>query len=199
MTEKTATSRADRRRQATVAEILAAAWESAATDGLAGISLRALAARLELRPQSLAWYFPSKQDLYDAMYRQGQNDFLQRLAELGAAGPLDVRAAAAAFATFCVANPQRYQLLTQRTVPGFSPSPAAHELARTAFAAWRRTLAEVGVTGRAQVDVLTAVVKGLVDQQVTVDPTGDRFLRHLDAVVDLVVTHGDRLGEEASR
>ncbi|MFB9317924.1 TetR/AcrR family transcriptional regulator [Cryptosporangium minutisporangium] len=197
MTEKTVTTRVTRRRQAVLAEILTAAWQLAATEGLSGISLRLLATRLGMRPQSLAWYFPSKQELYDALYRQGQEDFLRRLAALEDERPLDVHAAAAAFATFCVENPQRYQLLTQRTVPGFQPSPEAHELARAAFGAWRRTLAEVGVSGRSHVDVLTAAVKGLVDQQITVDPTGRRFLRHLDAVVDIIVAHGTGFEEEA--
>ncbi|SHN47228.1 TetR/AcrR family transcriptional regulator [Cryptosporangium aurantiacum] len=195
MTEKTVTDRVARRRQETLTEILTAAWESAELDGLAGISLRSLATRLGMRPQSLAWYFPSKQELYDALYRQGHEDFRTRLDELAANRPHDVRTAAAAFAAFCVENPQRYQLMAQRTVPGFTPSPEARELARVTFGVWRRTLAEVGVVGRAHVDVLTAVVKGLVDQQITVDPTGDRFLRHLDAVVDLVVTHGDDLDD----
>jgi hypothetical protein len=33
------------------------------------------------------------------------------------------------------------------------------------------------------------VVKGLVDQQITVDPAGDRFLRHLDAVIEMLLAH----------
>jgi hypothetical protein len=33
------------------------------------------------------------------------------------------------------------------------------------------------------------MVKGLLDQQVTVDPSGDRFLRHLDLVIDMFLGH----------
>jgi AcrR family transcriptional regulator len=167
-------------------DILGTAWQLAAEEGIAGISLRVLASRLEMRPQSLAWYVPSKNALYDHMYARGHQQFLERIA---AAEPLDVKRAARVFADFCVANPPRYQLIAQRTVPGFTPSAESAALARRAFGAWRAALAGAGVSGREAVDVLTAVVKGVVDQQVTVDPSGDRFLRHLDEVIEMFVAH----------
>jgi AcrR family transcriptional regulator len=185
-------NRVDRRHQAAVAEILGAAWGLAGEHGLAGISLRELATRLHMRPQSLAWYFPSKNALYDAMLAQGHEEFLRRLDAAGVQQPLDVRRAAHTFAAFCLESPARYQLLTQRTIPGFTPSAESAALARRAFAAWRGALAAAGVTDRDAVDVLTAVVKGVVDQQVTVDPAGNRFLRHLDLVIDMFLTYTGR-------
>jgi AcrR family transcriptional regulator len=182
-------NRVAHRRRAALEEILATAWQLAAEHGLAGISLRELASRLVMRPQSLAWYVPSKNALYDAMHAQGHERFLERLA---AAEPLDVHKAARVFAEFCLENPPRYQLMAQRTVPGFSPSAESAALARRAFSAWRDALAAAGVTGRDAVDVLTAMVKGVVDQQITVDPAGDRFLRHLDLVIDMFLGHTGR-------
>jgi AcrR family transcriptional regulator len=179
----------ERRRRAAFDEIRAMAWQLAAEHGLSGISLRELASRLAMRPQSLAWYVPSKNALYDAMHAQGHEQFLERLA---AAQPLDVHRAARVFADFCLENPPRYQLIAQRTVPGFTPSAESAALARRAFAAWRDALAAAGVTGRDAVDVLTAVVKGVVDQQITVDPAGDRFLRHLDMVIDMFLAYRAR-------
>lgn len=167
-------------------EILGVAWQLAAEYGIAGVSLRELASRLAMRPQSLAWYVPTKNALYDRMYAQGHQQFHERLA---AEEPLDVGRAARVFAEFCVASPPRYQLIAQRTVPGFMPSAESAALARRAFGAWRAALAGAGVTGREPVDVLTAVVKGLVDQQITVDPAGDRFLRHLDVVIEMFLAH----------
>lgn len=167
-------------------EIIGAAWEQAARDGLAGLSMRSLATALDLRPQSVAWYFPSKNALYDAMHARGHEEFLARL---DAAGPLDVRGAARLFAGFCVERPARYQLIAQRTVPGFTPSAASAGLARAAFGRWRAALAGAGVADPARVDVLTALVKGLVDQQITVDPAGDRYLRHLDGVIEMFLAH----------
>jgi AcrR family transcriptional regulator len=186
MTEKPAGNRVDRRRRAVVDEIIEAAWEQAARDGLAAISMRALAAALDLRPQSLAWYFPSKHALYDAMHARGNQEFLTRL---DAAGPLDAPGAARLFAGFCVERPARYQLIAQRTVPGFTPSAASMELARAAFGRWRAALAGAGIVDRDRVDVLTALVKGLVDQQITADPGGDHYLRHLDDVLAMFLAH----------
>jgi hypothetical protein len=60
---------------------------------------------------------------------------------------------------FCLEKPARYQLMTQRTVPGFDPSAPATELAETTFDTWRRALREAGVTDRNEVDILTAVVQ----------------------------------------
>jgi AcrR family transcriptional regulator len=186
MTEVPVGSRVELRRRAALEEILATAWQLAAEHGLGGISLRELASRLAMRPQSLAWYVSSKNALYDAMYAEGHEQFLERLA---AAQPLDVHRAARVFADFCLENPPRYQLMAQRTVPGFTPSAKSAALARRAFSAWRDALAAADVTGRDAVDVLTAMVKGVVDQQVTVDPAGDRFLRHLDLVIDMFLAH----------
>ncbi|WP_345606326.1 TetR/AcrR family transcriptional regulator [Pseudonocardia adelaidensis] len=186
MTDTPVEGRVARRRRAAMEEVLATAWQLAAEEGLAAISLRELASRLAMRPQSLAWYVPSKNALYDRMYAQGHRQFLERLA---AEEPLDVERAARLFADFCVASPPRYQLIAQRTLPGFTPSAESAALARRAFGAWRAALAAAGVTGHEAVDVLTAVVKGLVDQQITVDPAGDRFLRHLDDVIDMFLAH----------
>jgi AcrR family transcriptional regulator len=189
MTEIPVISRVELRRRAAFDEILATAWQLAAEHGLGGVSLRELASRLLMRPQSLAWYVPSKNALYDAMHAQGHEQFLERLA---ATRPLDVHRAARVFADFCLESPPRYQLMAQRTVPGFTPSAESAALARRAFAAWREALAAAGVTGRDAVDVLTAMVKGVVDQQITVDPAGDRFLRHLDLVIDMFLAHTAR-------
>jgi AcrR family transcriptional regulator len=166
MSENSVGNRVARRRRAALEEILATAWVLAAEEGLAGISLREVASRLGMRPQSLAWYVPSRNALYDEMFAQGHQQFLECLS---AAEPLDVHRAARVFAGFCVANPPRYQLIAQRTVPGFTPSAESAALARRAFGAWRAALARAGVTGHEAVDVLTAVVKGVVDQQITVD------------------------------
>jgi AcrR family transcriptional regulator len=189
MTEFPVASRVAQRRRAALDEILATAWLLATEHGLSGISLRELASRLAMRPQSLAWYVPSKNALYDAMHSQGHEQFLERLA---VAQPLDVHKAARVFADFCLENPSRYQLIAQRTVPDFTPSAQAAALARRAFSAWRDALAAAGVTGRDAVDVLTAMVKGVVDQQITVDPAGDRFTRHLDLVIDMFLAYTAR-------
>src|SRR5712664_4034531 len=69
------------RREATRAEILDAAWQQAREQGLAGVSLRDIAAQIGMRPPSLYWYFDSKHAIYDAMFAQGNRQLLDRLAE----------------------------------------------------------------------------------------------------------------------
>ena len=53
------------RREATRAEIIEAAWTLARENGLAGLALKDVAARIGMRPPSLYWYFDSKHAIYD--------------------------------------------------------------------------------------------------------------------------------------
>src|SRR5438874_13722738 len=69
------------RREATRAEILEAAWALARENGLAGVSLRDVAARIGMRPPSLYWYFDSKHAIYDAMFADGNRALLARMDE----------------------------------------------------------------------------------------------------------------------
>src|SRR5438105_9077645 len=113
-----------RRHDAKRSKIVAEAWELARRDGLAAISLRELADRVDLRQPSLYAYFDSKLALYDAMYVDGYRDLLQQAAELP---PIeDPREALIEFVEFCVRfateDVVRHQLLFQRTIPGFKPS-----------------------------------------------------------------------------
>ena len=58
-------------------EIVAAAREQVREHGLAGLSLRDLGARVGMRAQSLYSYFASKHEIYDAMFAQGNQEFLE--------------------------------------------------------------------------------------------------------------------------
>src|SRR4051812_29982734 len=111
--------------------ILAAAWELAEEQGLAGISLRDLAARVDLRQPSLYSYFDSKHALYDAMFAEGCRQMLEALGSrpLDGDGPKMLREAGRRFVAVAVENPARAQLLFERTIPGFEPSPASYALA----------------------------------------------------------------------
>ena len=65
--------RRDRRRdrhEATKQEILDTAWSMIRADGLAALSLRALAHAVDMEPQSLYTYFASKNALYDHVRRR---------------------------------------------------------------------------------------------------------------------------------
>lgn len=192
--------RRSERHQETKAEIVQAAWDFAHAQGLARLSLRDLASKVRMRPQSLYSYFPSKHAIYDAMFAHGYSRFLEAMAEVPpSADPrAGLKAVARAYLAFCVADNARYQLLFQRSIPGFEPSAESYALAPAALAGgrlpplWTENLARLGVSKPADIDVSTALVTGLVDQQIANDPGGDRWARHLDDVVDMFVDHATR-------
>jgi AcrR family transcriptional regulator len=181
-----------RRRQETVDEIVAAAWDLAREQGLVGLSLRDLGARVGMRAQSLYSYFASKHEIYDAMFLQGNQAFLEwtrATADLERGDRDDVadlRRAAHRFLEFCVSDPVRYQLLFQRTIPDFVPSEQSYAVARAAYQSAVERLAAVGVD-ESGVDLWTAVLAGLAAQQLANDPGGDRWLNLVDRAVDMVL------------
>src|SRR5690242_17853016 len=60
-------------------EIVDAAWALARRDGVAALSLRDLAEEVGMRAPSLYTYFPSKNDLYDAMFADGMRAFADQI------------------------------------------------------------------------------------------------------------------------
>lgn len=185
----------ERRRRQTSEDILAAAWELARRDGLAAVSMRELGRMVGLRAQSLYGYFDSKAALYDAMFRQGheearrlQQGWPDRLAD-----DPEPRAAftrlTREFVGWCTEDPVRYQLLFQRTIPGWQPSEESYALAVEQLESLRMALASVDVQGDDAVDVWTAVVTGLISQQLSNDPGGQRWTRLVDRVVAMFFDH----------
>ena len=173
--------------EATRREILDVAWELARADGLSGLSMRDLGARVGMRAQSLYVYFPSKHAIYDAMFADANRELLARRRALDFdADPLaTLRALARQFVEFCTEDTVRYQLLFQRTIPGFEPSEQSYAIAREVLDWGRRVLAEVGITDPADVDLYTALIAGLVAQQNSNEPGGNRWTRQLDRVIDM--------------
>ncbi len=183
----------DARRAQSRADILAAAWDLCRESGLAGLSLRELAAAVGIRAPSLYSYFDSKHAIYDAMYRQGYEQLAasERLLTETAPGRERLRRGARVFFDFCVADPVRYQLLFQRTIPGFEPSAESYALAVAQLEVGRRLLVENGFDDDRLLDLWTALLSGLTAQQIANDPGGDRWGRLVDAAVDMFVTHAE--------
>ena len=182
------------RHEATRREIVDAAWELAREHGLAGISLRDLARQVGMQAPSLYSYFASKAAIYDAMFAEGNREYLERLRALPRARD-DRRlllAGARAFVEFCVEDPVRYQLLFQRTIPDFEPSPDSYADALAVLDVAREQLSSIGITDTAALDLWTALITGLVDQQLSNDPGGDRWTRLLPQAVDMFLAHHRR-------
>lgn len=188
------------RRQAARAEILRVAKELAAESGLAGLSLRDLARRLGMAAPSLYGYFDSKMALFDAMFADGYRELMA--VELPQERTLraQLQVLSREHVAFSLADPVRNQLLFTRTIPGFEPSEESWALAQEVY---RRNLEPLlsydGVT-QSDLDLLTAVLTGLVSQQLSNDPGGDRWLRLLEDAVDLVVHRIEtRIGRVSTR
>lgn len=176
------------RREAKIASIVDAAWGLARNDGIQVLSLRALANRVGIREPSLYAYFDSKNALYDAMFADGNRQLLARMDSLEL--PADPRAALkvllGAFADFAVEDPARNSLLFRRVIPGFEPSPESYALAVDALSRAGAVMNEAGVTEPGDIDCMVAMVAGLIEAQLSNEPGGDRWLRHLDRMVDLL-------------
>jgi AcrR family transcriptional regulator len=200
-TEPEPVDRRAKRREAKRAQILAAAWTLAHREGLAGISLRDLADLVDLRQPSLYAYFESKHDLYDAMFAEGNRQLLDRVAEFELSR--DPRTAAKEMVRllvqFSTDDIVRYQLLFQRPIPGFEPSPASYALAMEFYEFGQLRMAAAGVSDPEDFDVFTALVAGLADQQVANDPGGDRWVRQSARVIDMFFADIDRRRKEDRR
>ena len=77
----------------------------------------------------------------------------------------------------------------QRTIPGFEPSADSYALAVENLEMVGRHLVSMGVTEPHLLDLWTAISTGLVDQQISNDPGGDRWTRLIDEAVDLFCDH----------
>jgi len=177
------------RREAKVAAIVESAWKLAREHGIAGVSLHALAREVGMRQPSLYAYFDSKRALHDAMFADGNRRLIQELDLVKL--PRDPRAALkkffAEFVASALEDPARYELLFERHVPGFTPSPTSYVLAEEVLGRAYKLINKVGVTKQGDIDCIVAMVAGLMEAQLSNDPGGNRWIRHLNRLVDLYV------------
>ena len=175
------------RRAARTAEIIDGAWALAREHGVAGVSLRALARNVGMRQPSLYEYFDSKNALYDAMFADGNRRLLERLDAIPL--PDEPREALKrllhALTDFAMDDPARCELLFERHVPDFTPSADSYALADRALGRVVALMRDAGMTDQGDIDCLVAMVAGLMEAQLANEPGGNRWLRHLDRMVDL--------------
>ena len=178
-----------KRREARVAGIVDRAWKLAREHGIAGVSLHALAREVGIRQPSLYGYFDSKDALYDAMFADGNRQLIAHLDALRLSR--DARAALKqflrAFTGFALEDPARYELLFQRHIPGFTPSAASYALAEEVLGRAHSAMQAAGVTRQGDIDCIVAVTGGVIEAQLSNEPGGTRWVRHLNRLVDLLV------------
>jgi AcrR family transcriptional regulator len=193
-----AQTKVQQRREERIAEIVAAAWELAREEGVAGVSLHGLARKVGMRQPSLYSYFDSKHALYDAMFADGNRRLRARFEALDL--PADPREALKVhtreFVQFSLDHPEVNPLLFQRTIPGFEPSAGSYAIAQQVLDQSVHLMREAGITDPGDIDCSIAMIAGLLAAQLSNDPGGDRWVRHLDRLVDLYVD--DALSRSAS-
>ncbi|MEI8410091.1 MULTISPECIES: TetR/AcrR family transcriptional regulator [unclassified Kribbella] len=192
--------RRTRRRQETIEEILEVAIGLMETEGVAALSLSAVARRLGMQPPSLYQYFPSKMAIFDALFQRGAELVLavQREAVATAAEDEDpLELGINAFCRWCLQHPVYSQLLFWRTIPGFEPSPEAFEPAKEAIEELRQLLQEAVDAGRLHPDaagdeaiaLFTSLTAGVLSQQIANQPNASfeegRFSRLLPVVLEM--------------
>ncbi len=101
----------------------------------------------------------------------------------------DIRTMARYFVGFCTQDPVRYQLMFQRTIPGFEPSAESLAISVDSLAVVQAHLASLGIDDPRDIDLFTAIGTGLADQQISNDPGGDRWIRLIDDTVEMYLDH----------
>jgi AcrR family transcriptional regulator len=197
-----ATDRRSRRRQQTVDEILEVAIELMEAEGVAALSLSAIARRLGMQPPSLYQYFPSKMAIYDALFQRGAELVrdAQRQTRAGAdtTDPSEhLQARVYALARWSMQNQVYAQILFWRTIPGFAPSPEAFAPAEEMIDDLREQLAATVASGQLHPDaatdegvaLFTAITAGVMSQQMANEPDASyeegRFTRLMPAVLEM--------------
>jgi AcrR family transcriptional regulator len=139
-------------------------------------------------------YFDSKLALYDAMFVDGYQHLLEVLGSHQFAD--NPREALVEFVELLVRfssdDPVRHQLLFQRTIPGYKPSPEARQLTLQLLAVGHERMLAIGVSDLDTADIFTGIAAGFAHQQVFNDPGGDRWFRLVRRVIEMFLAEVDR-------
>ncbi len=190
--------RRERFREETKTEAKRIALEQLAEQGIAGVSVNAIAKRMGVTGPALYRYFKGRDELLNELVRDAWHDLADTVEEAVAASasappPDRLRAFGEAFRTWAVTQPHRYLLLFGTPVPGY------HAPQDTIMAAHRTTSALLSVlphegaptAGSSTLDaqlVAWAGSRGEGDVPPAVLLTGLRAFTRLHGVLSLEVT-----------
>ena len=196
--------RRQRRREQTIEEILDAAVQAMADDGVAGMSLSDVARRVGMRPPSLYEYFPNKMAIYDAVFRIGfeeLNSALRTAVADWAVDPLNaIRTGHPVYMQWCIEHPIHAQLMFWRPVPGYVPSPEAFAPSVENLLMVKKILAAAvelgqlaeGAASEEGFGLYSFIGSGLITQQLANDPQGGfrggQYSRHASAAVEMWIS-----------
>ncbi len=168
------------------------------------MTLREVAARVGMQSPSLYTHFESKTAIYDAMFGQAWSEYLQVCRALEPSIPKPPRKAllfmVATFVDFALADQARFQLMNQRMVVDFEPTPESYAPSVQVMSLFRERLTRIGIRRDADVDLCFAIVGGLIDAQLANDPGGERWVKQLRRAMDMFADEiglpGPRLGSK---
>jgi AcrR family transcriptional regulator len=191
-----------RQHEEMVEDILTIARDMMRADGVAALNFNGIARQLGMRPPSLYTYFPSKDAIYDELFRRGFlafGDYMDARVELEGPPAVCIRSAFRAYMGFGQENPDLFQLMFQRPIPGFTPSDASMDVSLNRLALAGAQIAQIlgrsGVPESAPIeetrDLLIAMMHGLTELHLANDPDAPvgegRFGMLIDQAVDLFV------------
>jgi AcrR family transcriptional regulator len=156
--------------------VLDMAGEILAREGIAGLTMRRLAAALGCTTTVLYTMFASKQGLVDAMYREGFERLTARVRAIPSGAPPAerLRLSGVAYRENALASPELYQLTFGAAAPGHTPGPGAVAAAEEALGALIEIVEDcmdAGVLRRGDprftAEVLTAAAHGAVSLELS--------------------------------
>lgn len=139
-------TRRERLRSATLAEIKTTAWQQIAEHGAVGLSLREIARRMGMSTPALYRYYPDRDALVTALISDAFASFAEWLeAACEKLPPNDhagrFHALGIAYRQWAITYPQRYSLIFVTPVPGYQFPPEAESVGQRAFMVVVSTLA----------------------------------------------------------
>lgn len=171
--------------------------------GIASLNLNEVARRVQLRPQSIAEYFPNKAALYDALIDQAlamSREGDEAAYRSHAPGWAQIEAWFANRITLATANPDLYHLGFDDPVPDYIPAERIIELSRGVLARSRQMVADAMAAGVMDpgtpvdeaTDILLAIRRGLTAERIGkrrfIAPGSNRFVELLPAVMEMLKT-----------
>ncbi len=161
--------------------ILNAAREVMREQGVAALNLQEVARRIGMRAPSLYNYFPNKVAIYEALFVMGMRMYRERferaLTQYGMTWE-GLQRIMEGYLAFALENPELYQLLFERPVPGFVPSPEGLDEAAQLLEISRRAANEAIASGTLQspvsaeatMNLFIALMHGFTAQHLANEP-----------------------------
>lgn len=193
--------RRQRNREETIANILQAAREVMREQGVADLNLQQVAYKVGMRAPSLYNYFPNRIALYETLFVLGMRMYRQQLEELVQTYGTSwegLQRIMERHLAFALENPELYQLLFERPVPGFVPSPEGLEesakLLETSTRMTQQAIAEgtfqTALSPEVAMNLLIAMMHGITAQHLANEPHlpsgSGRFGSLIPVILDLL-------------